>query len=128
MRLLLDTNVFLWLQTEPERVGAHRALVEDPRTELILSAASSWEIAIKYSLRKLPLPSSPERYVPEHMRAIGAVGLPVEHAHALRIAQLPALHRDPFDRLLIAQALELELTILTGDPAVAQYPAQTLLP
>lgn len=127
MRLLLDTHVFLWLQTEPERLDDHLALVEDRGTTLLLSAASSWEIAIKYGLGRLPLPESPERYVPTRMRAIGAEALPIEHAHALAVAALPALHRDPFDRLLVAQAGAAGATILTADPAVAQYPAETLL-
>jgi PIN domain nuclease of toxin-antitoxin system len=125
--LLLDTHVFLWLQTEPERLGDHLAHVQDARTELVLSAASSWEIAIKYALGKLPLPELPERYVPDRMRAIGARPLAIEHSHALAVARLPSLHRDPFDRLLVAQAMLLDLTILTSDPAVAQYPAASVL-
>lgn len=127
MRLLLDTHVFLWLQTEPERIGDHLPLVEDRTTTLLLSAASAWEIAIKYGIGRLPLPEPPERYVPTRMRAIGAEALPIEHAHALAVAALPALHGDPFDRLLIAQAGAAGATILTADPAVAQYPAETLL-
>jgi PIN domain nuclease of toxin-antitoxin system len=127
VRLLLDTHVFLWLQTEPERIGDHLTLVEDRTTTLLLSAASSWEIAIKYGIGRLPLPEPPERYVPTRMRAIGAEALPIEHAHALAVAALPTLHRDPFDRLLIAQAEAAGATILTADPAVAQYPAETLL-
>jgi PIN domain nuclease of toxin-antitoxin system len=127
VRLLLDTHVFLWLQTEPERLGDHLALVEDRGTTLLLSAASSWEIAIKYGLGRLSLPEPPERYVPTRMRAIGAEALPIEHAHALAVAALPALHRDPFDRLLVAQAGAAGATILTADPAVAQYPAEARL-
>jgi PIN domain nuclease of toxin-antitoxin system len=127
MRVLLDTHVFLWLQTEPERLGDRLALVEDRRTTLLLSAASSWEMAIKYTLGRLPLPEPPERYVPTRMRAIGAEALPIEHAHALAVASLPDLHRDPFDRLLVAQAAVAGVAILTADPAVAQYPAETLL-
>jgi PIN domain nuclease of toxin-antitoxin system len=127
VRLLLDTHVFLWLQTEPERLDDHLALVEDRGTTLLLSAATSWEIAIKFGLGRLPLPEPPERYVPTRMRAIGAQALPIEHAHALAVASLPALHRDPFDRLLVAQAEATGATILTADPAVAQYPAETLL-
>jgi len=125
--VLLDTHVFLWLQTEPERLGDRLALVEDNATTLLLSAASSWEMAIKYALRRLPLPEPPERYVPTRMRAIGAEALPIEHPHALAIASLPPLHRDPFDRLLVAQASVASAAILTADPAVAQYPTETLL-
>ena len=127
MRLLLDTHVFLWLLTEPERTGEHRQLVEDPRTELLVSAVVSWEIAIKYGLGRLPLPEPPERYVPERLRAIGADPLPVEHTHALAVAALPPLHRDPFDRLLVAQAGLLDVPILTADPAIAGYEVRTLM-
>lgn len=102
-------------------------MVEDRRTELLLSAASSWEIAIKHGLGRLPLPEPPDRYIPERIRAIGAVALAIEHSHALAVSSLAPLHRDPFDRLLIAQAGSLGLTILTADPLVAQYPAETLL-
>jgi PIN domain nuclease of toxin-antitoxin system len=127
VRLLLDTHVFLWLQTEPERLGDRLPLVEDRRTELLLSAVSSWEIAIKHGLDRLPLPDPPEHYVPDRMRAIGARGLAIEHSHALAVSALPPLHRDPFDRLLVAQSGLLNIPILTADPAVAQYSAQTLL-
>lgn len=127
MNLLLDTQVFLWLQTEPERLGEHLHLVEDRRNDLLVSAASSWEIAIKYQLGRLPLPEVPERYVPRRLRAIGAHAIAVEHSHALAVANLPALHRDPFDRLLVAQAVLLELTLVTADPIVAEYPAPTVL-
>ena len=127
MKLLLDTHVFLWLQTEPERLGESLQLVEAERTELLLSAASSLEIAIKYQLGKLPLPEPPDRYVPERIRAIGAQAVAVEHPHALAVATLPALHRDPFDRLLVAQATLLGLTIMTADPSVAQYTTPTVV-
>jgi PIN domain nuclease of toxin-antitoxin system len=127
VRLLLDTHVFLWLQTEPERLGDRLTLVEDGGTTLLVSAASSWEITIKYGLGRLPLPDPPERYVPTRMRAIGAEALPIEHEHALAVASLPALHRDPFDRLLIVQAVAAGATILTADAAVTQYQAETLL-
>jgi len=127
LKLLLDTHVFLRLQTQPERLGEQRRVVEDQRNALLLSAASSWEIAIKYQLGKLALPDPPEHYVPSRMRAISAEPLPVQHHHALAVATLPPLHRDPFDRLLVAQATLLGLTILTADPAVAQYDVSTVL-
>jgi len=127
VKLLLDTHIFLWLQTDPERVGEHLSLVENPRTELLLSAVSSWEIAIKHGLGRLALPEPPEQYVPDRMRAIGARALAIEHSHALAVSSLPPLHRDPFDRLLVAQAGMLGVAILTAAPAVAQYSAQTLL-
>jgi PIN domain nuclease of toxin-antitoxin system len=127
VNLLLDTHIFLWLQTEPERLGESLRVVEDDRTELLLSAASSWEIAIKYQLGKLPLPEAPERYVPSRMRAIGVRAVAVEHPHALAVATLPPLHRDPFDRLIVAQASLLGLTVATADPSVAQYAIPTIV-
>jgi PIN domain nuclease of toxin-antitoxin system len=127
VKLLLDTHVFLWLQTDRKRLGADLALVEDPHNERLLSAASSWEIAIKHRLGRLPLPEPPQRYVPSRMRAIGAQGLAVEHRHALAVAELEPLHKDPFDRLLVAQAQALDATILTADAAIARYPVRTLL-
>lgn len=127
MRLLLDTHVFLWLQTEPERLGEHLPVVEDRRTELLLSAASAWEIAIKHRLGRLALPEPPQRYVPDRLRAIGARAIAVEHPHALAVAELPPLHRDPFDRLLVAQSQALDVPILTADAMLDRYPARTLL-
>jgi PIN domain nuclease of toxin-antitoxin system len=124
---LLDTQVFLWLLAEPERLGGHIGSLEDPGNQLLLSAASSWEIAIKVQLGRLRLPDEPKRYVPQRMRAIGAEPLPVQHGHALAVADLPALHRDPFDRLLVAQARDLHLRIVTADAQIARYDVDTLL-
>lgn len=127
MKLLLDTHVFLWLQTEPERLGERLALVEDRRTSLLVSAASAWEIAIKYALGRLPLPEPPADYVPDRIRAIDAEPLAIEHAHALAVASLPPLHRDPFDRLLVAQAQALDIAILSADEIIARYPVETVI-
>jgi PIN domain nuclease of toxin-antitoxin system len=127
VRLLLDTHVFLWLNTQPERLGDQLSLIEDRRSEILFSAVGSWEIAIKHALGRLPLPEPPEHYVPSRMRAIGATGLAVEHSHALAIASLPSLHRDPLDRLLVAQSMLLDVPILTADPILARYPIQALM-
>jgi PIN domain nuclease of toxin-antitoxin system len=127
VELLLDTHVFLWLLAEPERLGTHLRYVEDPANGLLLSAASSWEIAIKVRLGRLALPDDPRRYVPDRMRAVGAEPLDVEHAHALAVAELPPLHRDPFDRMLVAQARHLRLTIVTADADLARYDVPTIL-
>lgn len=122
MRLLLDTHCWLWMQTAPERLG-ERALeaIRNPENELFLSAASAWEIAIRYALDRLPLPVPPAVYVPSRMESSGVRGLPVEHRHALATAALPAHHRDPFDRLLVAQAGVEGLTLLTADPQLTAY-------
>ena len=122
MRLLLDTHCWLWMLAAPERFSASAlALLEDRRNELLLSAASSWEIAIKYALGRLPLPAPPAEYVPQRMRSSGVLALAVEHAHALRVAALPPHHADPFDRLLVAQAILEGLPILTVDRQLEAY-------
>jgi PIN domain nuclease of toxin-antitoxin system len=125
VKFLVDTHCWLWLQTTPERLSAAvLSLLEDPANDLLLSAASSWEIAIKYALGKLPLPESPDRYVPRRMTASGSRGLAVEHVHSLRVAELPMHHRDPFDRLLVAQAQIEKLTLVTVDPQFRAYDVQ----
>lgn len=127
MRILLDTHVWLWMLAAPERLApAARPLVESRDNRLLLSAASSWEIAVKYSLGRLELPEPPVEYVPERMRKTGVEGLPVEHAHALRVAELELHHRDPFDRLLVAQAQVEGLPILTGDPVFEAYDVEVI--
>jgi PIN domain nuclease of toxin-antitoxin system len=122
VRYLLDTHLWLWLRTTPERVpDAVRERLEDPSAALLLSAASAWEIGIKYALGKLPLPEPPATYVPSRMRHDGIDGLPVSLAHALHVASLPPHHADPFDRLLVAQAQVEGLALVTADPKIARY-------
>ncbi|HEX3433067.1 MAG TPA: type II toxin-antitoxin system VapC family toxin [Solirubrobacteraceae bacterium] len=126
MRLLLDTHVFLWLNTQPERLGDRLTLLEAASNELLVSAASTWEIAIKYAGGGLALPEPPERFVPTRIRDIGAEPLAIEHVHALAVSRLPNLHRDPFDRMLIAQAGALDATLVTADERIIRYPVRTL--
>ena len=127
MKILIDTHCWLWLQVSPERINPDvMARFKDQANELYLSAASSWEIAIKYRLGKLQLPVAPSEYVPDRMRANGVKGLPVEHAHALYVSELPPLHRDPFDRLLVAQGILESMTIATVDPQIVQYEVETI--
>ena len=122
MRLLIDTQCWLWMVSDPERLSRRaRAIVASDRHDLLLSAVSSWEIAIKHSLGKLDLPAPPAEFVPTRMQATGVLPLIVTHSHALRVAALPEHHRDPFDRLLIAQALEESLSILTADKQFRRY-------
>jgi len=128
VRALLDTHIWLWLQVRPERVRDDvRARLADERAELLLSAASAWEIAIKHALGKLPLPEAPRTYVPSRMRLDAVDGLPVTHAHALHVATLPNHHGDPFDRLLVAQAQLEKLTIVTVDPQIQRYDVEVLV-
>lgn len=126
-RVLVDTHVWLWLQSDPDRLPASvRDMVEDRGVELLLSAASAWEIAIKYRLGKLLLPQKPATYVPDRMRRSGTTPLSVEHAHVLRVAELPDHHRDPFDRLLVAQAQILDVPIVTVDSQFERYQVTVL--
>jgi PIN domain nuclease of toxin-antitoxin system len=127
VRLLLDTHCFLWMAAAPERFSrATLTLLQSPEHELLLSAASSWEIAIKYALGRLVLPHPPAKYVPSRLEMSGVRGLAIEHAHALAVSSLPPHHADPFDRLLIAQARTERLTILTADPHFARYDVDVL--
>lgn len=122
MRLLLDTQVWLWMVVAPDRLSpAARRLVSSAENDLIFSAASSWEIAIKHALGKLKLPGEPAALVPEWMTRTGVVPLAVLHRHTLHVASLPPLHRDPFDRLLIAQAQVEDVAVLTADAHFQRY-------
>ena len=114
------------MQERPGRLGASERLVSDERTELILSAVSSWEIAIKYALGRLVLPEPPSRYVPDRLLRSHTTSMPIEHSHALQVATLPPVHGDPFDRLLIAQAQILGIPILTGDPVFRRYDVEVI--
>jgi PIN domain nuclease of toxin-antitoxin system len=121
-RYLLDTHVWLWMQAEPERLRAEtRGLVEDTANELLLSAASAWEIAIKYRIGKLSLPEPPATYVPSRVRRSATTPLALEVAHVLRTSELPDHHTDPFDRVLIAQAQLLDIAIVTVDEQIGAY-------
>jgi len=122
LKLLLDTHVWLWMQVSPERIQSPtRSLLADPDNVLLLSAASSWEIAIKYALGKLLLPITPAEYVPSRMLRSGTTALPIEHTHALHVTTLPTHHRDPFDRLLVAQAQLESATLVTSDAQLEPY-------
>jgi len=106
----------------PDRYSSEAlSIVENTRNDLVLSAASAWEISIKHGLGRLRLPGTPESVIPDLMLRSGVEALAVSHAHALRAGALPPHHRDPFDRLLIAQGQIEDLPILTSDPLFAQY-------
>lgn len=127
MRVLLDTSCWLWMVAASDRLGVRaRAILEDRQNELLFSAASSWEIAIKYAIGKLSLPERPDRYVPSRMDATGVTPLRVEHSHVLAVVELPLHHRDPFDRLLIAQADIEGIPVLTSDGAFSDYAIEVM--
>lgn len=127
MRILLDTQCWIWMLAAPGRLGSvGRAIVASFDNELFLSAASAWEIAIKYGLGKLKLPGAPLEIVPALLARTGVTSLPIHHHHALHVATLPPHHRDPFDRMLIAQAQIEDLMILTADRSFEAYDVKVL--
>jgi PIN domain nuclease of toxin-antitoxin system len=122
MRALLDTNVVLWLADDPAAVRAETVdLLVDDGTELLLSAVVPWEIAIKWRSGKLRLPQHPRDWVARLAREFGTLPVPVTQAHTVAVADLPDHHRDPFDRLLIAQALVERCAVVTADDVFARY-------
>ncbi len=122
MRLLLDTHTFLWwVAASGELSRRARSAVGSARNECFVSVASGWEIAIKVSLGKLRIDGALDRFLPEQLAANGFRALAIDLKHAARVARLPFHHRDPFDRLLVAQALEEDLAMVTADPVVAKY-------
>jgi PIN domain nuclease of toxin-antitoxin system len=126
VKLLLDTCAFLWaLSGEPTLPPRVAEMIRNPDHEVFLSAASAWEIAIKYANGRLTLPEHPERYVPAMRAERGFASLVVDEESVLHAGRLPSLHRDPFDRLLVSQAIVHGMTILTPDPILSRYPART---
>lgn len=122
MKVLLDTHVWLWSLGDPGRLSKEaKRLLGSRRNVIHLSAASALEIALKVSIGKLQLPEPVETYVPTRMARQGITPLSITHAHALRLSTLPPHHRDPFDRLLVAQAMIERLPLLTADPIFAPY-------
>ncbi len=122
MKLLLDSQLLLWAAGQPEKLSAAaRELLSEPRNELLFSAASLWEIAIKATLGREDFRVEP-RLLRRGLLDNGYVELPVTSQHAVNIDSLPLLHKDPFDRLLLAQALSEGITLLTADTQLAQYP------
>ena len=123
MRILLDTCTFLWVITEaPELSARARELFADPANEVFLSSVSTWEISVKYALGRLPLPESPERFIPTQRKQHGVQTLPLEESATLHLVRLPELHKDPFDRMLICQAMIHGMVIMTPDALILQYP------
>lgn len=119
--------MWLWLQAEPERVRPdvlHQ--LADASNELLLSAASSWELAIKYELGMIALPEAPAVYVSDRLRRSGTTPSAVEHGHVLPVADLPPHHRDPSDRVLVAQATVLGIPLVTSDERLAAYDVEVI--
>lgn len=127
MRFLIDTHVWLWAVSAPERLRPSAAdSIRAPENSVIFSAVSAWEIAIKASRGKLRLPEPPDELVMSQLQVFGMTALPVYLPHALRVAQLPLHHNDPFDRLLIAQCQLEGLPLMTADATLAAYDVEIL--
>ena len=126
MRLLLDTCTFLWLAGGCSLSTVAATAIRDPSNQVFLSAVSTWEIASKCRVGRLPLPESPERLIPIERGLRGVLALPFDEEAALQVIRLPPLHRDPFDRMLISQAIAGSLAIVTPDPLITQYPLRVI--
>lgn len=127
MRVLLDTNVVLDLSLGTEKLRqAVIDLLSDQATTLVVSAVAPWEIAIKWRQGRLPIPDEPQRWVPRVIREFGAQVLPITVEHAVRVANLPDHHRDPFDRLLIAQAQAERMPVVTADRSFLAYEVEVI--
>lgn len=127
MNLLLDTHAFLWFISDDESLSpAARAAITAAENQVWLSAASAWEITVKYGIGKLPLPDTPDRFVPTMRQRAGIDLLPIGEAEVCQVHKLPPVHRDPFDRILVAQANCNGLVIVTDDTWIGRYPVRTL--
>jgi PIN domain nuclease of toxin-antitoxin system len=127
VRLLLDTHVFLWAAVDDERLpGAVRDLILDGGNRVTLSVASSWELTLKVAGGKLRLPLDPAAYIESRAEMLSLDLLPIHQRHVAALPELPALHADPFDRMLVVQALVEELELVTGDEVIHRYPVRTL--
>jgi len=125
---LLDTGVFLLSIANPRALNRETVpILQDGENALFLSAASSWEIGIKSKLGKLRLPEPASKYVPKRLASTGIQSLPISQVHALRAGELPAHHRDPFDRMLVAQAQSENLVLMTTDRQLSKYAVRIVM-
>ncbi len=127
MRLLLDTHTFLWWIIDSDRLSRRaRSLISSGNNEIFFSAVSGWEIAVKAELGRIKLPSAPEQFVPQQISENAFQVLPLQLRHALRVFSLPSVHRDPFDRMLVAQAETEHMPLLSGDSHFHGYPVKVV--
>lgn len=127
MDILLDTCTFLWFITNSSELSsAARHLIISPDNTVYLSAASAWEISIKYTIGRLSLPRAPRSYIPEQREKHGILPLPVNEESGLHVSALVLIHRDPFDRMLAAQSIIHGMVILTPDDRIRAYPVRTI--
>ena len=126
MRCLMDTHIFIWwILDHPKLPRSSRQIIADSTTELFFSSASAWEIIIKSTIGKLSLPENPTGWIRKHLDLNRINALPITLEHALMLHELPNLHKDPFDRIMVAQARCEDLTILTDDEWIPRYAVKT---
>lgn len=127
MRYLLDTHTFLWMAAEPDQLSDKvKNIVQQGDCELFLSAASGWEVALLTRLKRIELPDEPERFISEAIQRMGIIPVPISFSTAISSAMLPLIHRDPFDRIMIAEAKKEKMVVLTRDSQFKEYGIQTL--
>ena len=127
MKILLDTQCWLWWIAAPEKLTQEiRLRIADRRNMIYLSAASAWEIAIKYGMGKLSLPEPPWQFVPKRLARDSITAIPIEILHALRVADLPQHHKDPFDRLIISQSIQERIPVVTADEQFKCYDVEIM--
>ena len=127
MKVLLDTCTFLWILTDPSKLSkAATDLFTAPENEVFTSSVSSWEIAVKNALGRLPLPKPPSTFIPAQREAHGIRPLSLDEESTLYLPRLPTPHKDPFDRMLVCQAIVHGLAILSPDEVIHQYPVRVI--
>jgi len=127
VKVLLDTHAFLWWTWDDPRLSPRaRRTIADPRNDPLLSTVSAWEIMLKAGTKDFRLDDPPERYIPAELRTNGFGALDLSLRHALALADLPTLHQDPFDRLLLAQAISERIPLVSRDRLMARYPVKII--
>jgi len=127
MRLLLDTCIFLWLISGDNRLSISlREDICNPENEVFLSTVSIWESIVKHQIGRLPLPGPPAEYLPAQRKRHNISSLPLDEGSVVNLSNLPPIHRDPFDRMLICQAIEHQLTLVAVDNMIRSYPVETM--
>ncbi len=127
VRYLLDTHAFLWMAADPDQLSRRvRKIVRNKNNRLYLSAASGWEIALLEKLNRIKLPDEPQRFIPEAIQRLSVLPIPIGFSTAITAAMLPLIHRDPFDRIIIAEAEKGKMIVITKDKKFVEYGIQSL--
>jgi len=127
VRVLLDSHAFLWAATDDDRLPRPVVeLIEEPSTRVFVSVATTWELTLKVLAGKLRLPRPPAEHFAEHLERFRSELLPIHQRHVSALPELPAIHADPFDRMLVAQALVEDIDLVTGDARLQRYPVRTI--